>query len=89
MSLGTPLLLSAPAAAPSPQRGPFKGILLCFDSVRLPLDVRMIHLPPDVVGAARALVKPPERGRELPGRFPWVLQSHGELWEQGSIPSLS
>lgn len=69
---GRCLVLSSPAAAvgPSPQSVNLKGILLCFDSVRLSFDVRGIHLLFDVVEDARAVVKPPERGREVLGTVP-------------------
>ena len=69
---GRCLVLSSPAAAlgPSPQSVNLKGILLCFDSVRLSFDVRAIHLPFDMVEDARAVVKPPERGRGVLGTVP-------------------
>lgn len=69
---GRCLVLSSPAAAPgpSPQLVNLKGSLLCFDSVRLPFDVRAIHLPPDLAEDARAVLKLPERGREALGTVP-------------------
>lgn len=69
---GRRLVLSSLAAAPglSPQSVNLKGILLCFDSVHLSFDVRAIHPPVEMMEDARAVVKPPERGREALGTVP-------------------